>query len=208
MGSSATLDKVVRGTYPWAISEIAPGPDNINGNSRYYGNEVRFDGGQPMTRPQWISAVLSSAACCDFHGWGAWHVIGHKEHTTRKPDPGHTLMYEFRRDVAAALKAGPGNWPTPQTEDDMPWTEAQLRAMMYGENARYGANLWAAPSGTGTALIETVDSIAVAVAALGRQITAEDAADDTEFRAAMAKINASLDALKASVPPPVEPPKV
>lgn len=130
MGSSATLAKVKSGgTYDWRNVEIRPGADDINGNGHYYGNEVRFDGGQPMTTAQWRTVVLSCAAVCDFHGWGAWRVIGHKEHTSRKPDPGSTLMYRLRRDVDAALKAGPGNWPTPapQPEDDV--TPAQMQEL-------------------------------------------------------------------------------
>lgn len=131
MGSSATLAKVKSGAYAWTTAEISPGVDDTNGNYKYYGNEVRFDGGQPMTRDQWVTAVLSSAAVCDFHNWGAHHVIGHREHTRRKPDPGSTLMYMFRRDVAAALKAGPGRWPVdtqPETPGDgtMAWTDAQI----------------------------------------------------------------------------------
>lgn len=111
MGSSATLAKVKTDGYDHLNAEIHPGTDDINGNSKYYGNEVRFDGGQPMTAAQWNSVILSCAAICDAHGWGAWRVIAHREHTRRKPDPGSTLMYKIRRDVAAALKAGPGNWP-------------------------------------------------------------------------------------------------
>lgn len=128
MGSSATLAKVKSGgTYDWRNTTIRPGPDDINGNSRYYGNEVRFDGGQPMTRAQWVTVILSCAAVCDFHGWGAWRVIGHKEHTTRKPDPGSTAMYMIRRDVDAALKAGPGNWPVKQEDEDV--TPAQMQEL-------------------------------------------------------------------------------
>lgn len=123
-GSAATLGKVQTGNYKWRDVEIKPGPDGVNGNSRYYGNEVRYDGGQPMARAQWITVILSSAAACDFHGWGAWHVIGHKEHTGRKWDPGKALMHMIRSDVEAALKAGPGNWPTKQ-EDSMSAAEVQ-----------------------------------------------------------------------------------
>ena len=138
-GSTATLNKVKSGNYDWRNVTIKPGADDFTGNGYYYGNEVRFDGGQPMTRAQWITVILSCAAICDFHGWGAWRVIGHKEHTSRKNDPGNTLMYMIRRDVDAALKAGPGNWPL--VEDDMAGEGPEILRVLNGfvaaEAARY-----------------------------------------------------------------------
>lgn len=132
MGSSTTLGKITVGTngYDWRNREIRPGPDDLNGNYRYYGNEVRFDGADPMTRDQWVTTVLSSAAVCDFHGWGAWRVIGHREHSSRKPDPGSTLMYMIRRDVDAALRAGPGKWPTQGADTMATMTDAQIAALL------------------------------------------------------------------------------
>lgn len=215
MGSSATLAKVMSGgTYPWATAEIKPGPDDLNGNTRYYGNEVRFDGGQPMSRAQWVTVILSSAAVCDFHDWGAWRVIGHREHTGRKPDPGNTLMYMIRRDVAAALKAGPGNWPVPtQTKEwDEMATKAEVQEASYAADYQYGIDFWV--KGTGAALIKKIGAIAdmsvangAAIAALAAQVNAEDVADDAEFRAAVAAskqadadMKASIDKLAADLP--------
>jgi hypothetical protein len=107
-GSSATLTKVQTETYPGFTSELRAGPDNIDGNAAYYGNEVRYDGGQAMTPLARRTALLHAAAVCDFHGWSALSAIGHREHSLRKNDPGRERMDKFRADLAAILKAGPG----------------------------------------------------------------------------------------------------
>ena len=111
-GSSQTMRHVVNEDYAGYAQELHPGADDLSGNfsnGSYYGNEVRFDGGQPMTAKQWTAATLWAAAVCDHHGWSALSVIGHREHTRRKNDPGSTPMNKFRADVAALLKAGPPN---------------------------------------------------------------------------------------------------
>lgn len=119
-GSSATLAKVTSEDYPNAV-EIKPGPDNIDGNAHFYGNEVRYDGGQPMTAKQYASAVRWAAAICDHYGWSAQSVIGHREWTTRKSDPGKCPMNKFRADVAALLRTGPGiSKPNPATGEPVP----------------------------------------------------------------------------------------
>lgn len=209
MGSQTTLSKVMTGGYDWRKTTIKPGIDNVNGNTKYYGNEIRFDGSHPMSAAAWQTVVLSCAAVCDFHGWGAWRVIGHKEHTSRKPDPGSTLMYMLRCDVDAALKAGPGNWPTPKTTDWLTMaTEAEVQAAAYKANAQYARDFWTAPTGTGTALIKSVSANGAAIAALANQVAAEDVADDAAFAAAMAQIKqadaemkAALDKLAAGAAP-------
>lgn len=142
-GSLATLNKVTSGNYSWKTQEIAPGVDNFNGNSRSYGNEVMYSGGAPMTEAAYVTMVLSSAAICDAHGWGAWRVIGHREHSGRKIDPGKELMYLIRRDVDAALKAGPGNWPTPQEE---PMSADDVQALKSYIDAKFAATF--GPGGT------------------------------------------------------------
>jgi hypothetical protein len=118
MGSLTTLNHMKAKDYGWSSVELKPGPDNVNGNTHLYGNELRYDGSHAPSTEMWVSAVLGAVAVCDFYGWGAHRVIGHKEWTSRKNDPGHVAMYLFRRDVDAALKAGPGNWPA-REEDDM-----------------------------------------------------------------------------------------
>jgi hypothetical protein len=108
-GSSSTLAKVTTENYPGYAAEIRAGSDNTDGNAHFYGNEVRYDGGQPMTAKQYDAAVRWAAAICDFYGWSALSVIGHREWTTRKPDPGNCPMNKFRADVAALLKSGPSS---------------------------------------------------------------------------------------------------
>jgi len=168
-GSAATRDKVTAENYPGYRSEISAGPDAINGNAIYYGNECIYSGTRPPTAAQYRGAVLAAAARADAHGWTALSFIGHREHTRRKNDPYGVTMYQFRTDVAAVLKAGPKatvNYvatgklaaPTTTTTDtaggnDMgTWTEAQLRAMMQAENEEYAIRFWIDPTGTGTAL--------------------------------------------------------
>jgi len=107
-GSGAVLAKVGAENHLGFTAELKPGPDDTNGNAYFYGNEVRYDGGQPQTPQQYDSAVRWAAAVCDFHKWSALSVIGHREWTTRKNDPGVCPMTKFRADVAARLKAGPG----------------------------------------------------------------------------------------------------
>jgi hypothetical protein len=138
-GSATTLS-IVRADKASRTAEIKPGPDGTNGNGWFYGLEVKFDGGQPMTAKQYDSAVRWAAAICDFYKWTAGSIIGHKEWSSRKPDPGHTFMAKFRRDVDARLKAGPGtttpppvikppvSTPPPTEDDDMPYTPEQLKA--------------------------------------------------------------------------------
>lgn len=105
-GSSRTLT-AVKANKVSLTAQIKPGPDDTNGNGWFYGLEVKFDGGQPMTTKQYDSAVRWAAAICDFYKWGAGSIVGHKEWSSRKPDPGSTAMNKFRSDVAARLKAGP-----------------------------------------------------------------------------------------------------
>lgn len=109
-GSRNTLNVVTTGTMPTTY-ELKPGPDEINGNDFYYANEVKYDGGQPMTVPARRSVLLAAAAHCDFHGWNSGHILGHKEHTRRKDDPKNELMNKIRVDVGKILAAGPHEAP-------------------------------------------------------------------------------------------------
>jgi hypothetical protein len=176
MGSSVTRDHVVAEDYNGYTAELKPGPDNINGNPLYYGNEWIYSGTRPPTAAQFRGAALAAAARCDAHGWSALSVVAHREHSHRKRDPFGVLMYEFRRTVGTLLKAGPKatvnyvatgklvvpSTPPPVTDttgDDMPWTEAQLRAMMQAEEEEYAIRFWIDPTGTGTALRNQVTFI-------------------------------------------------
>jgi len=120
-GSSRTLATVRADKAP-TTATIKPGPDDTNGNGWFYGLEVKFDGGQPMTAKQYDSAVRWAAAICDFYKWTAGSIVGHKEWSSRKPDPGSTFMGKFRADVNARLKAGPGGAPTGGTPTPPPAT--------------------------------------------------------------------------------------
>lgn len=182
MGSSVTRDHVISEDYNGYSAELRPGPDNINGNPLYYGNEWIYSGTKPPTAAQFRGAALAAAARCDAHGWSALSVFAHREHTRRKNDPFGVLMYTFRATVAAILKAGPkatvnyvatgklavSSTPTKPTQpaatdtttgDEVSWTEAQLRAMMQAEEEEYAIRFWIDPSGTGTALRNQVTYI-------------------------------------------------
>ena len=107
-GSSATLAAVRAesyGNYP------PTGPDDIDGNTFYLGDETMYSGRQQMTPKAYASTVKAFAAVCEFFKWNAKHAIGHKEHTKRKIDPGSLDMAVFRRDLQAALNRGPTATP-------------------------------------------------------------------------------------------------
>jgi hypothetical protein len=168
-GSSATLSEVVTESYKgYQPPELEPGPDNTDGNAHFYGNEVRFDGGQPMTAKQWNAAVLWAAAICDHYGWSARAVIGHREWTDRKPDPGNTKMYVFRAAVNAQLTAGPPGTTKPPSSGGVMAFDAgeitQIRAAVQAENEEYATRFWVDPTGTGTKLLQTVNALAAAAA--------------------------------------------
>ncbi|WP_432949049.1 peptidoglycan recognition protein family protein [Kribbella sp. CA-253562] len=132
-GSSTTLSRVTAQNYAGYTSELRPGVDNVDGNAHYYGNEVRYDGARPMTAAQYRTALLHAAAICDFYGWSALSVIGHREHSRRKVDPGRNPMNKFRTDLAAVLRAGPDG-------DDMANADevlAELRKFQTAEAQRY-----------------------------------------------------------------------
>lgn len=170
-GSQRTMDHVKAEDYNGYLAEIKPGPDNLSGNfsnGSYYGNEVRFDGGQPMTNKQWDGAVLWAAAICDHYGWSAKSIIGHREHTSRKNDPGSTKMYLFRASVHARLLAGPPG--TPST-GDVPGKSGgsmaldageitQVRAAVQSELEEYGARLWGTAGTAGVFAKSVKDTLA------------------------------------------------
>ena len=94
--------------------EISPNADSLDGNAQYYGFEVKYDGGQPMTAKAYDTTVRAAAAVCDFYGWSGQSVIGHREHSRRKNDPGKTAMDKFRRDVDAMIARVNGGTPPAQ----------------------------------------------------------------------------------------------
>lgn len=83
-------------------------------------------------------------------------AVGHKDVRPEGTDCPGPAAY-------AALQRGEFNPTTPPKEDDVPWTEAQLRAMMQAEIEEYMKRFWTAPTGTGTALRAQLDRIEKAV---------------------------------------------
>lgn len=65
-----------------------------------------------------------------------------------KTCPGPVRIKQFNDVLVPWFKTA-----TPPTEDDMPYTPEQLQAIAYNANKDYGADLWAAPGGTGTHFI-------------------------------------------------------
>ena len=177
MDSGTVLAAVRDESYTGYTAELKPGPDTTNGNPLLYGNEWIYSGTKPPTAAQYRAAALAAAARCDFHGWTALSAVAHRELTRRKNDPFGVLMYRFRSDVRMLLRAGPAacvNYvatgklvttpvkppaDTTQAGDDMPYTEAQLRAMMQAEEEEYAIRFWIDPTGTGTALRNQVTFI-------------------------------------------------
>jgi hypothetical protein len=128
-GDQRVLDAVADESYDEEPPKTRFGgkdPRGIGGNAHFYGNEATYFGMKKsaMTPAQYRASVLLWAAVCDFHGWSHKSVIGHREWNCEKSDPGNVDMRLMRADVAAALKAGPGNWPG--EEDDM--TPAEMFA--------------------------------------------------------------------------------
>lgn len=91
------------GDYPPHTDKHQGESGAVDGNDCFYGLETYYSGSHPMTAKQYRSAVAWAAAICDFHGWTAKSVIGHKEWSDWKPDPGQIDMKVFRRDVQALL---------------------------------------------------------------------------------------------------------
>jgi hypothetical protein len=194
-GSSATATAIENENYNGYAVELKPGPDGINGNAIYLGNEWIYSGTVPPTAAQYRGAVLWAAAMCDLLGWSALSNLAHREHTRRKDDPYGVRMYQFRKDVRAVLAAGAkatGTYvatgklaapttskPPTQEVDDMPWTEAQLRAMMQAEEEEYAVRFWVDPHGTGTALLKMIQAIKLQLDRVENAVAALDSNDLT-----------------------------
>lgn len=135
-GSSRTYNHILNEDYPGYTQTIAPGPDDFaDGNGSYYGFECKYDGGQPMTNAMWNSLVRANAAICDHYGWTALSVLGHKEHTSRKNDPGNVSMPILRNAIRLMLASGPdGKKEDMATNDEI---LADLNAYQKVEDNRY-----------------------------------------------------------------------
>ena len=95
-------------------AEVAPGPDVIDGNDVLYGLEVMYSGVRLMSGPQYAALVKANAALCRAHGWTGGSVVGHREITRRKPDPGSHHMGTVRADTNRRLATGPATPPAPK----------------------------------------------------------------------------------------------
>lgn len=93
--------------YPPKPREHTGSAGSTDGNDNFYGVETFYSGTRPPTAAARRSLVLLSAAICDHHGWSAKSVIGHKEWSDQKSDPGQVDMRAFRNTVAQQLRHGP-----------------------------------------------------------------------------------------------------
>ena len=143
-GSTAVLDAVINET---AIP-ARPGPDAVDGNSRFYGWECvnLGDGKDPWPEAQVDAIARVQAAICEHHGWSAQSIIGHLEWTTRKIDPRGFAMAGMRTRVAAHLTVG----PNPMEGDGMALTDADVDQIA----DRVTARVWAHQ----VAKLDTVDT--------------------------------------------------
>jgi hypothetical protein len=80
-----------------------------------------------MKPAQYATAVRLAAMILNTYGWTALSTFAHREHSTRKIDPGKITLYQFRKDVRALLLAGPT--PTIPKEEDMPLTDAEIQSI-------------------------------------------------------------------------------
>jgi hypothetical protein len=95
--------------------------NGVDGNRAFYGNEIMFSGGHPMTSAQLRTSLLTDVVICEWHGWTGASVIGHREWSRDKPDPGYQDMAAKRRMVDEALKPSiPPPLPPPVIERGAP----------------------------------------------------------------------------------------
>jgi len=155
-GGQAVLDAVTNesyGDYPPApqYHQGSPLPPAVDGNHAFYGFETYYSGGHKMTDAAYATGIRMCAAICEAHGWSAKSVIGHKEWSDWKIDPGNLDMAKARADIQAALDAGPNGGDPPPKDDPVKYPLIQR-----AQEQRAAAN---------TALLAQVASLEVAVRA-------------------------------------------
>lgn len=101
-----------------------------------------------------------------------------------KSCPGPDRIKQFNNILVPWFKTALTPKPTPVVEDDMPYTEAQLRAMMQAEEEEYAVRFWVSPTGTGTALINLVKEM---------KLQLDRIEDDTDQATASRQLVAKLD---------------
>ena len=77
------------GGYPPKSREHTGSDGSTDGNDNLYGVETFYSGSKAPNAQARRSLVLLAAAICHHHGWSAKSVIGHKEWSDWKSDPGH-----------------------------------------------------------------------------------------------------------------------
>src|SRR5258705_524886 len=89
-------------------------PGAADGNDAFYGFECENlgDGKDPWPHVQYTAMVRATAAICRYYKWSDKSCIGHLEWSHYKVDPKGFGMVTFRADLASALRAKPGTWPT------------------------------------------------------------------------------------------------
>jgi hypothetical protein len=95
------------GERPPRPHEHTGSPGATDGNVCFYGVEAFYSGRNAPSAQARRSLVLLAAAICHHHGWSGKSVIGHKEWSDWKSDPGALDMSSFRRSVAGRLLEGP-----------------------------------------------------------------------------------------------------
>lgn len=152
-------------------------------------------------------------------GCDPWRVAGGEKWSTAygKGCPGNRRISQFINIVIPRAQKILAGGPAP--EYDVPLSPEDLAAIdriVDTSNSDYAVRFWTLPTGTGTALINTVNGIASALAALALQVRNEDQADDAALVTAVTGLNDQLAALQASVDAlaagevpgtPTEPPK-
>jgi hypothetical protein len=94
----------------------------VDGNRAFYGNEIMYSGGHPMTAAQLETSLVVDVVICEYHHWTGASVIAHREWSRDKPDPGYQDQAAKRRMVNARLAGGSGG-------DDMPLNQQDLDAI-------------------------------------------------------------------------------
>lgn len=129
-GDPAVLAKVIAETYD-VLRPTKGNANGVDGNRHFYGIEVMYSGGGPMTAAQWETTTIICAALATRHSWTSRSVIGHREWSRDKWDPGATNMDELRRDVQ--LRMGAAGDPTPEKDWFDMATENELRKIIREE---------------------------------------------------------------------------
>jgi hypothetical protein len=80
----------------------------VDGNRAFYGNEIMYSGGHPMTAAQLETTIVVDVVICEYHHWTGASVIAHREWSKDKPDPGYQDQAAKRRMVNTRLAGGTG----------------------------------------------------------------------------------------------------